>query len=107
MKKQSVVKDRTYRLKGRKAPISFILNSRNSRRKPLLHFDGQSNRALRYSTNQQSPFEDEQDSNAIIEPIVFEDTIYPYVPQLLSKVEEYHAHFEDESIAHQIANAGA
>ena len=41
------------------------------------------------------------------EPIVFEDTIYPYVPQLLSKVEEYHAHFEDESIAHQIANAGA
>ena len=41
------------------------------------------------------------------EPIVFEDTIYPYVPQLLSKVEEYHAHFEDETIAHQIANAGA
>jgi len=32
---------------------------------------------------------------------------YPYVPTLLSKVEEYHAHFEDESIAHQIANAGA
>ena len=41
------------------------------------------------------------------EPLVFEDTIYPYVPTLLSKVEEYHAHFEDESIAHQIANAGA
>ena len=41
------------------------------------------------------------------EPIVFEDTIYPYVPQLLSKVEEYHAHFEEQTIAHQIANAGA
>jgi genome maintenance exonuclease 1 len=41
------------------------------------------------------------------EPLVFEDTIYPYVPTLLTKVEEYHAHFEDETIAHQIANAGA
>lgn len=73
MKTKLVVKDRTYRLKGKKAPISFILNSRNSRRKPLLHFDGTSNRALRYSSNQQSPFEDDQDNNAIIEPVVFED----------------------------------
>jgi hypothetical protein len=31
------------------------------------------NRALRYSINQKSPFEDEQDGNAILEPIVFED----------------------------------
>ena len=41
------------------------------------------------------------------EPLVFEDTIYPYVPTLLSKVEEYHANFEEQTIAHQIANAGA
>ena len=31
------------------------------------------NRALRYAINQKSPFEDEQDGNAIIEPIMFED----------------------------------
>jgi len=73
MKKKDVLKDRTYRLKGKTAPIVFILNSRNSRRKPLLHFDGSQNRALRYSSNQNTPFEDEQDSNAIIEPVVFED----------------------------------
>jgi hypothetical protein len=33
----------------------------------------QQNRPLRYAVNQKSPFEDEQDGNAIIEPIVFED----------------------------------
>lgn len=73
MKKQTVLKDKVYRLKGNTAPIVFILNSRNSRRKPLLYFDGTRNRALRYSTNQQSPFEDEQDNNSILEPVVFED----------------------------------
>lgn len=31
------------------------------------------NRALRYASNQKSPFEDEQDGNPILEPIVFED----------------------------------
>lgn len=73
MKKQTVLKDKTYRLKGNTSPIVFILNSRNSRRKPLLYFDGERNRALRYSSNQRTPFEDEQDDNAIIQPVVFED----------------------------------
>jgi len=31
------------------------------------------NRPLRYARNQKSPFEDEQDGNVILEPIVFED----------------------------------
>jgi len=73
MKKQAVLKDKTYKLKGNKSPLAFMINSRNSRRKPLLYFDGTRNRALRYSSNQASPFEDEQDNNAILEPIVFED----------------------------------
>ena len=72
MKKQAVLKDRTYRLLGATAPLSYSLNTRNSRRKPLLHFDGQSNRALRYASNQQTPFEDDQDGNAILEPVVFD-----------------------------------
>ena len=72
MKKQAVIKDRSYRLTGATAPLSYSINTRNSQRKPLLHFDGQTNRALRYASNQQTPFEDDQDGNAILEPVVFE-----------------------------------
>jgi hypothetical protein len=50
-----------------------MLASRHTRRSPLLHFDGKTNRPLRYSSNQKSPFEDEQDGNAILEPVIFED----------------------------------
>jgi hypothetical protein len=52
-----------------------MLPVRNSRRSPLLYFDEDKgiNRALRYAVNQKSPFEDEQDGNAIVEPVVFED----------------------------------
>ena len=53
--------------------MSFMLPSRNSHRHPLLHFDGSSNRALRYSPNQKSPFEDEQDKQVILTPIIFEN----------------------------------
>lgn len=72
MKKNITLKDRVYRLKSNSTPLSYMLNSRNSRRKPLLHFDGKSNKALRYSVNQKSPFQEDQDDNAILEPVVFE-----------------------------------
>lgn len=32
------------------------------------------------------------------EPLLFKDTIYPYVPTLLNKLEEYHAYFDNENI---------
>jgi len=56
-------------------PLSYTLASRNHPRFPLMWFDEKNNvnRALRYCTNQKSPFEDEQDGNFIIEPIIFED----------------------------------
>ena len=56
-------------------PLSYSLASRNHPRFPLMWFDEKKNenRALRYAINQKSPFEDEQDGNAIIEPIMFED----------------------------------
>jgi hypothetical protein len=72
--------DKTYVLRRNHAPLSFMLASRNSRRKPLLYFDGKTNRALRYARNQRSPFEDEQDGNAILEPIIFEDG-FLFVPK--------------------------
>ena len=73
--KNKELKDRIYVLKGGTAPLSFMLANRHTRRHPLLHFDAetQTNRELRYARNQKSPFVDEQDDNAIIEPIVFED----------------------------------
>ncbi len=66
--------DRVYRLKAG-SPLSYTLASRNHPRFPLMWFDEENNinRPLRYATNQKSPFEDDQDGNAIIEPIIFED----------------------------------
>ena len=68
-------KAKAYRLKGDKAPLSYMLSSRHSQRSPLLHFNEETgvNEPLRYARNQKSPFENQQDGNAILEPIVFED----------------------------------
>lgn len=69
----TTAEDKSYMLKRPNAPLSLMLASRNTRRKPLLYFDGKTNRPLRYASNQRSPFEDEQDGNAILEPIIFEN----------------------------------
>ena len=66
--------DKVYRLTNG-SPLSYSLAARNHPRFPLMWYDEKNNqnRALRYAVNQKSPFEDEQDGNAIIEPIMFED----------------------------------
>ena len=66
--------DKVYKLLSG-SPLSYSLASRNHPRFPLMWFDEDKNqnRALRYAINQKSPFEDEQDGNAIVEPIIFED----------------------------------
>lgn len=75
MKQNVTPSDKLYKLKGEAAPLSYTLPSRNTRRYPLLWFDEENNvnRPLRYAVNQKSPFEDEQDGNAIVEPIIFEN----------------------------------
>lgn len=67
--------DKVYKLKNGMTPLSYTIPSRNTRRYPLMYFDEQTNtnRALRYARNQRSPFEDEQDGNYILEPVIFED----------------------------------
>jgi hypothetical protein len=67
-------KDRVYKLKIG-TQLAYTLASRNHPRFPLMCYDEKNtvNRALRYASNQNSPFEDEQDGNAILEPIIFED----------------------------------
>ena len=75
MKQKLTPADRIYKLKGDVAPLSYTLPSRNTRRYPLLWFDEANNvnRPLRYAINQKSAFEDEQDGNAIVEPVIFEN----------------------------------
>ena len=67
--------DKSYKLTRNRAPLTYMLSSKNTKRKPLLYFDEETgvNRALRYARNQRSPFEDEQDGNVILEPIIFDD----------------------------------
>lgn len=82
-------KDRTYRLlKG--SPLSYTLQSRNNPRNPLMWFDEKNNinRVLRYAINQKSPFEDEQDGNAVVNPIIFEDGLL-FVPKNNPVLQEF------------------
>lgn len=66
--------DKVYKLKNQ-TPLSYTLVSRNSQSFALMYWDEEKgiNRSLRYARNQKSPFEDEQDGNFILEPVVFED----------------------------------
>jgi hypothetical protein len=95
MAKNNILKDKVYKLLIGN-PLSYTLASRNHPRFPLMWFDENKNvnRVLRYASNQKSPFEDEQDGNAILEPIVFEDgmlTVSRTNP-VLQEFLHYHPH---------------
>jgi hypothetical protein len=93
MAKSTTPVDKVYKLKIGN-PLSYTLASRNHPRFPLMWFDEKNNinRALRYSTNQKSPFEDEQDGTAIIEPVIFEDGFLrvPRTNPVLQQFLHYH-----------------
>lgn len=96
-KTDSPLVDKTYILKNGVAPLSYMIASRNTARSPLYYFDEdkKQNRALRYAVNQKSPFEDEQDGNAILEPITFIDGAL-HVPKnnpVLQRFLELHPEF--------------
>ena len=67
--------NKVYKLTRDEAPLSFMIPTRHTSQFPLLWFDEDNNvnRTLRYARNQKSVFEDEQDGNIIVEPIIFED----------------------------------
>ena len=94
MKNKKEIKSRIYRLTRGMAPLSFMLPSKSSKRRPLLYFDEETgqNREIRYATNQMSPFKDEQDGNAIVTPIVFESGLLrvPKQNQALQLFLAYH-----------------
>lgn len=87
-------KERTYVLKGDVSPLSYFLQSRDTNNKRLLYYDEEENKsyALRYARNQNTIFQDEQDSTAILEPIVFEDgtLIVPKTNPTLQLLLHYH-----------------
>ena len=87
------ISDKIYKLLNGN-PLSYNLASRNHPRFPLMWFDEEKNqnRALRYAVNQKSPFEDEQDGNAIVEPIIFEDGFLsvPKTNPVLQQFLHYH-----------------
>lgn len=83
-------KDRTYVLKSGKEPITFTLASKHHSRNPLMWWDeekGQS-RELRYASNQNSPFRDEQTGFSTLKHIVFKDgsLFVPKSDQALQKL---------------------
>ena len=88
------LKNRVYKLTQGRAPLSCIIPSRNTPRNPLLYFDEEKgyNRALRYARNQRSPFEDEQDGKAIVEPVIFTDGLLnvPKSNPVLQQFLHYH-----------------
>ena len=94
MKEKKEFKSRVYRLTRGAAPLSFMLPSKSSKRRPLLYFDEETgeNREIRYATNQMSPFKDEQDGNAIVTPIIFESGLLtvPKQNQALQRFLAYH-----------------
>lgn len=93
MEKKVVPSDKIYKLKNG-SPLSYTLASRNHPRFPLLWYDEKKNinRVLRYAINQKSPFEDEQDGTAIVEPIIFEDGLLrvPRTNPVLQEFLHYH-----------------
>ncbi len=69
------IKNRTYILNGHKEPLTFTIPSKHTRRHPLLWFDQErkEQRELRYATNMNSPFVDEQKGEATLGHITFRD----------------------------------
>jgi len=69
------IKDRTYYLTGAHNPLTFTLSSRHTSRYPLLWFNNETGeqKEIRYATNQNSPFVDEQKGEATLGHIIFKN----------------------------------
>ena len=69
------IKDRVYIVKGVHQPLTYTIPSRHTKKHPLLWFDKKidGQRELRYATNQNSPFIDEQKGEATLGHITFRE----------------------------------
>ncbi len=84
------IKDRVYHLVGDKTPILFTIPGRHTAKRPLLWFDEERKyeREIRYATNKQSVFADEQEGHVTLEHIAFRDgtLVVPKNKQSLQKL---------------------
>tara|TARA_B100001094_G_C18146263_1_gene780896 strand:+ start:707 stop:1468 length:762 start_codon:yes stop_codon:yes gene_type:complete len=89
-------KDRNYYLINGKNPLTMTIPSRHSRRYPLLHFDKSVGyqREIRYASNQQTPFVDEQKGEVTLAHVVFKDghLMVPKEKRNLQEFLEIHPH---------------
>jgi len=69
------IKDRFYYLTNKKSPITFTIPSKHTKKHSLLYFDKKtgSQKEIRYATNQDSPFVEEQKGEATLGHIIFKD----------------------------------
>lgn len=69
------VKDRTYILTGTHSPLTYTIQTRHSARFPMLWFDKETGeqKELRYATNQNSVFVDEQKGETTLGHIIFKN----------------------------------
>ena len=69
------IKDRNYFLSRNRKPVTFTIKSKHTEKYPLLHFDPTTNtqKALRYATNQNSCFVEEQKGESTLGHIMFKD----------------------------------
>ena len=76
------MKDRQYYLRIDGRPLTYVLQSKSTIKKPLLWWDDDKNinREMRYSSNQKSIFVDEQDDNVMLDHVIFEDGVL-FVPK--------------------------
>ena len=83
-------KDRNYYLIGNKKPLTYTIPSRHSKRYPCVWFDEELGyeRELRYATNQQSIFVDEQEGPVTLKHIVF-DNGHLFVPKEKRNLQEF------------------
>jgi len=69
------IKDRIYYLKHNKSPLTLTIPSKHTQKHPLLYFDNKSGKQkeIRYATNQDSPFVEDQKGEATLGHIMFKD----------------------------------
>ena len=69
------IKDRIYYLTGRHTPLTLTIPGKHTRKHALLYFDPKTGKQkeIRYATNHDSPFKEEQNGEATMGHIMFRD----------------------------------
>jgi hypothetical protein len=69
------IKDRLYYLTGRDTPLTLTIPGKHTRKHALLYFDEKTRKQkeIRYATNHDSPFKEEQEGEATMGHIMFRD----------------------------------